>query len=297
MKWEKRKNAVALLFDYGFRDEGIVLYWQVVRQKIFEFLQAEKVEFDSTSDALCNFIQLLDENKQEYREMTIFLDSIATIVEWDESKCLTEQQSFEILNIFLKFEEMLAPMEKNSLPKLDSQAYYEIITQEIERHLEDTEVSKLAHWHAARVFENRNKYLLGLPATLSAVFLSWIVSQEITSLNLGFFSFDLKLALSLLVSILSGLVTFLNFNEVASKHRASAQKYHQLWRNCKNWRTDFPDDSANSKAKEVVQKYRELLNEINNEAPQIPKWAWKSTQKQKEEGSTRYDRLIESKVK
>lgn len=173
--------------------------------------------------------------------------------------------------------------------KIKEEDYYNIVLEEVGRHLEDTEVSKLAHWYCARVYKNRNKYWLGLPATLSAVFLSWIVSQDVGSLDLGYFSIDVKLVLSLAVSILSGLVTFLNFNEVASKHRIAAQRYHQLWRKCKNWKTDFPDDSSNDKAREIVRKYREELSEINGESPQIPTWAWKNTQKQQDEGSTKYN--------
>lgn len=176
---------------------------------------------------------------------------------------------------------------------VDEEEYYDIVLEEVGRHLEDTEVSKLAHWYCARVYGNRNKYFLGLPATLSAVFLSWIVSQDVESLDLGYFSIDIKLVLSLAVSILSGLVTFLNLNEVASKHRIAAQRYHHLWRRCKNWKTDFPDDSSNEKAREIIQRYREELSEINGESPQIPIWAWKNTQKQQDKGSTSYEHEIE----
>lgn len=175
------------------------------------------------------------------------------------------------------------------MAKIFDEDYYEIINSEVERHLEDAEVSKLAHFYAARIYEKRNKYYLGLPATLSAVVLSWLVSQNSTDEDTKEIMATIKLGLGLLVAILSGLVTFLNLNEVASKHRAAAQKYHQLWRKCKNWRTDFPDDTTNEKAKETVQKYRESLKEINNDSPQIPKWAWKNTQKQQDEGSTKYE--------
>lgn len=174
------------------------------------------------------------------------------------------------------------------MAKIDDKEYFELINQEVKRHLEDSEVSKLAHFYAASTYENRNKYFLGLPATLSAMILSWLVSQDVANENVAEVSANIKLILSLVVSILSGLVTFLNFNDVASKHRTAAQRYHQLWRKCKNWKTDFPDDTTNEKAKETIQKYREDLNEINNESPQIPKWAWKNTQKQQDEGSTDY---------
>lgn len=176
------------------------------------------------------------------------------------------------------------------MPQISDGKLYELICEEIERHLEDSEVSKLAHFHAAAIYEKRNKYFLGLPATLSALLLSWFVSQDVANKNIEPLSANVKLILSLIVSLLSGLVTFLNFNEIASKHRVAAQRYQQIWRKCKNWHTDFPDDTKNEDARKMAQQYREELNEINLESPQIPKWAWKSTQKQQNEGSTKYEK-------
>jgi hypothetical protein len=43
------------------------------------------------------------------------------------------------------------------------------------------------------------------------------------------------------------------------------------------------------KAVQTVQGYRQRLNEINRDSPQIPKWAWKSVRTQRLEGSTQYE--------
>ena len=79
--------------------------------------------------------------------------------------------------------------------------------------------------------------------------------------------------LSLIVSILTGLNSFLNLGDIATRHRTAAENLHALWRDCKNWDTDFPDSLECKKAMETVQAYRRRLNEINRDAPQIPRWA------------------------
>ena len=164
---------------------------------------------------------------------------------------------------------------------------------EIQRHLEDTEISKLAHWDAAAVYGKRHSVFIGLPATILSILLTWILSSDFRQLALDSailkaFADHVPVFIGLVVSLLSGLGTFLNFNELAIKHRTAAENLHSLWRDCKNWETDFPDESLCEKAVHAAQQYRKRLNDINRDAPQIPKWAWKSVKQQREEGSTLY---------
>ncbi len=171
--------------------------------------------------------------------------------------------------------------------------HFDKVCIEIQRHLEDSEISKLAHWNAAEVYGRRHMVFIGLPATVLSIVLTWLLSsdfQNITSLSpeLKFIATKVPVFIGLIVSLLSGLGTFLNYNELAAKHRASAENLHSLWRDCRNWETDFPDESLCEKAVQTAQQYRNRLNEINRDAPQIPRWAWKSIKKQKDEGSTTY---------
>ncbi|ORM82334.1 hypothetical protein HA38_21175 [Pantoea allii] len=144
---------------------------------------------------------------------------------------------------------------------LFDQSHYNKVANEMERHREDTETSKLAHWRAAAKYERRHKLYIGLPATILSVFLTWLLSSEAKDMLTGSESAQRLLAngailLSLIVSTLSGLSTFLNFNELALKHRRAAENLHALWRDCKNWDTDFPDISNCEKAVAAVQSYR-----------------------------------------
>ena len=171
--------------------------------------------------------------------------------------------------------------------------HFEAVEREVLRHLEDTEASKLGHWHAARVFDRCHKIYLGLPATLLSIALAWLISSETKTTLPGFGAgqttvLQLSVLLSLLVSLLSGLTAFLNLSETATRHRSAAESLHSLWRDCSNWRTDFPDASECKEAVKRVQLYRQRLNDINRDAPQIPKWAWKSVSKQRKEGSVSY---------
>lgn len=173
------------------------------------------------------------------------------------------------------------------------ESHFASVKQEVLRHLEDTETSKLAHWDAAAVYDRRHKLFIGLPATLLSLLLTWMLSSDVkaffaTEGMLKLVANNIPVVLSLVVSVLSGLGAFLNFQELASKHRTAAENLNALWRDCKNWDTDFPDADSCEKAVQTVQTYRRRLNEINRDAPQIPKWAWLGVKKQKEEGSTRY---------
>jgi hypothetical protein len=166
---------------------------------------------------------------------------------------------------------------------------YEIINDEVSRHLQDAEISFLSHFVIASRFEKRHKWLIGLPATILAILLSWLVSQNnIEHETLKLIISVLTPILGLIVAILSGIGTFLNLNQSATQHRKAAHRYKEIHRRCKNWKTDFPDSTTNSNAKLKVQEYRDELISINQEAPDITKWAWKSVKKQKEEGSTTY---------
>lgn len=171
---------------------------------------------------------------------------------------------------------------------------FSIVNQEVSRHLEDTETSKLAHWHAARVYNRVHRMYLGLPATLLSILLAWFLSIETSDFVAEGSWLEEVLAavpiiVSLVVSLLSGLSAFLNLSDLSSRHRNVAESLHALWRDCKNFSTDFPNAECSSDAAKMVKIYRARLNDINRDAPQIPRWAWKSVEDQRSEGSVSYD--------
>ena len=171
-------------------------------------------------------------------------------------------------------------------------AQYALVAAEMERHREDTEISKLGHWAAASTYERRHKVYLGFPATIGSLLLTWLLSSDVKKIfessGDGWVVGMVPVGLSLIVSLLTGVGAFLNFNEMAIKHRSAAESLHSLWRDCLNWKTDFPNSKKVADAVSAVQRYRQRLNDINRDAPQIPYWAYKKGNRQKAQGSTRY---------
>lgn len=174
----------------------------------------------------------------------------------------------------------------------DDDAQYALVADEMERHREDTETSKLGHWAAASTYERRHKVYLGIPATLGSLLLTWLLSSDVKKIFEGsghdWIIGMVPVGLSLIVSVLTGVGAFLNFNEMAIKHRSAAESLHALWRDCLNWKTDFPNSTKVAEAVLTVQRYRQRLNDINRDAPQIPYWAYKKGNRQKVQGSTSY---------
>lgn len=171
-------------------------------------------------------------------------------------------------------------------------SHFEYIASEYEKHLEDAETSKLGHFNAAGTFEKRYK-ILAITTALTGVILVWLLTSPFDDfLNpqlTKFLSEGLPIFFGLLSTAFTTLNYFFDFSNLAEKHRIAAHKYQSIWRQCQNWNTDFPTEEFVLDAQDRVSKIRDRLTEINSESPQIPRWAWKSVDKQKSEGSTTYD--------
>jgi hypothetical protein len=169
---------------------------------------------------------------------------------------------------------------------------YEEATLEMLRHLEDAEVCKLGHWHAAAAYETWHRYFIAVPAIIASALLTWLLMSPLDGLLTGPAAVFLKTGaprlLALVVTILTGLDLFLGFKGLAAAHRNAALSYQEVWRHCKNWRTDFPDEAQAQQAAEAAKQYRDRLNSINRNSPQLPKWAWRSVSRQRLEGSVSY---------
>lgn len=175
------------------------------------------------------------------------------------------------------------------MARIDDRHYFDIIYKEIKRHLEDATWSYPAHFAAAEIAERWNK-ILGIFTIVLGTALAVIVDKRPSAGVWYEWYYDLAIfCISLVVPSLSALITFLKLNEVAANHRYAAQRYKEVVRNCKNWLTDFPDDTQNELAKQLAQKYRNQMIEINKESPQVSPKARKIAKEQLANGTATYE--------
>jgi len=102
--------------------------------------------------------------------------------------------------------------------------------------------------------------------------LTWLLMNPLDGLLTGPAAVFLKTGaprlLALVVTILTSLDLFLGFKGLAAAaHRNAALSYQEVWRHCKNWRTDFPDEAQADEAAQAAKQYRDRLNSINRNSP------------------------------
>lgn len=159
---------------------------------------------------------------------------------------------------------------------MDQNKSWKYIEKEFKRHLIDCHDSKTAHFDLADYYEKRASFVNKIQSFGIAIVLTWLLSTQFS----GFLPQDhavvkaFPTVLALIVSVMSILEYVLKYNEQAATHIKYAQKYHALWRSCKNWKTDFPNEDCFDQARVAVQKYRDSLSEINKEAPHLSFESW-----------------------
>ncbi|MBU4230807.1 MAG: SLATT domain-containing protein [Proteobacteria bacterium] len=123
-----------------------------------------------------------------------------------------------------------------------------------------------AHYAAAKYF-SKGHYLIGIPAATlafvvgSSVFVS--LSKDVNT--------TIKLAVtfaSVLSAVLTGLQTFLNYNQRSEKHRLVASKYSAVKREIEQLLT-LPEENLKSSKKEI-DSLRVKIDNIGQDAPSLP---------------------------
>ena len=160
--------------------------------------------------------------------------------------------------------------------KQDNLNHFKEIEEEFRRHLVDSNDSKRAHFDLADYYHERARVLDITQGFGLAVVLAWLLSSQFQGLlpDSNIIVQAMPTVLAILVSVLSTLKPILKYHEKALEHENCAKRYHTLWRTCKNWKTDFPDESFLNEAKIAVQRYRDQLNDINRDAPHLSSILW-----------------------
>ena len=161
---------------------------------------------------------------------------------------------------------------------------YEQIEHEFQRHLTDCHDSKRAHFDLADYYYERAIRVYYVQSFGLAMIVAWLLSTQFK----GFLPLSHPLVtamptvLAIIVSVLTIAEHVFRFKEKALTHEHAAKRYHTLWRSCKNWKTDFPNDENIEQARTAVQKYREQLNDINRDSPHLSSVLWKKIDKIRE---------------
>lgn len=159
----------------------------------------------------------------------------------------------------------------------------ERLISEAQRIEEDSLFSAKGHFSSATVWGK--VYLwLGIPSAVLAAI------AGVSALSTFDNSDVVAGVLALIVAALAAITTFLNPNERTNLHHASGTRFNSLRNNARIFReidceSQDPDD-------ELIRKLKELAtrrDELNEQSPQIGRWAYQRARKSIEAGEARYE--------
>lgn len=166
------------------------------------------------------------------------------------------------------------------MDNIDTEKQLIALQCEAKRLEEDTTYSSKGHYNAASRWECCNLYL-GVPATILAAVAAGSTLVEALP--------GLTIFCTLIVSILTGLMTFLSPNERATLHRSAAGRLLALRKEVLFFRNI--ELLQGRRLSELSEKLRALIvreNELNQNSPTIPKWAFLKARKGIEQGEATY---------
>ena len=153
------------------------------------------------------------------------------------------------------------------------------ISDEASRIAEDSENSSKGHFEAARRWENVHLWV-GIPTTIlaAAAGASALASHKI-----------LSAALSLLVAISAGVTTFLKPDARAARHLQAGNSYKSLQNNARVFREVQCASRATPKQlTAILQQLSARRNKLNEESPQIPRYAFRAAKAGIDRGEAEY---------
>ena len=149
------------------------------------------------------------------------------------------------------------------------------LRREAERIEEDATYSSKSHFNAEDTWVRRH-YWLGIPATALAAIAGAALSKSQP---------EWASALTLLASLLTGLMTFLKPNERAAVHRAAAGQFLTLKNDARLFReVELLQTAQAAELPEKLKALSSTRNELNQKSPSIPRGAFVAARKGIEEG-------------
>jgi hypothetical protein len=162
------------------------------------------------------------------------------------------------------------------------------IVREAKRLEERTRDSMKGHHCAAEGWSKR-VFQLGIPTAIISAITSAAVFVEAAK-DIWWVGIAAA-ALSVIVTILTTLNTFLNPNEKESSHSTAAHAYDRLNNDARMfwsiecWSSNATEELLTAKLMELVER----KNKLNQDSPQIPQWAWDVAQERINRGEATYE--------
>ena len=158
----------------------------------------------------------------------------------------------------------------------------EQIRKEASRIEEDSLYSSKGHFYAGQRWSNLHLWI-GVPAAILAAIAGASALSEFQSHSL------VAGILSIVVAALTAIATFVNPNERATTHKNAGNKYNSLRNRSRIFYTiEMSSENNLDKLAERLKSLDGQRNKLNEESPQIPKWAFKKGRKGIEDGEANY---------
>lgn len=158
----------------------------------------------------------------------------------------------------------------------------EEIRDEAVRIEEDALYSSKSHFYAGQRWSNLHLWI-GIPAAVLAAIAGASALSE--------FQYHSEIAgvLSIIVAALTAVATFVNPSERAITHKNAGNRYNSLRNRSRIFYSiELLSDHDLSNLSEQIKELDEQRNELNEESPQIPKWAFEKARKGIEDGEASY---------
>lgn len=138
------------------------------------------------------------------------------------------------------------------------------------------EKNYLLHYHVGDKYECTETRYLGLPMIILSVIVTASIGISLAeSIAIPFGVKLLTAALSLTVSILASLITFLRLKDRALLHHQAADNYYDLLAHCRAFIVDpeirdFTVDRLRDHERDIIDR----LHRLHRDSPPIPAWAY-----------------------
>lgn len=176
---------------------------------------------------------------------------------------------------------MLGCDKKYSFSGMDmNQKLIQTVISECHRIEEDSLYSSKSHYNVSDLWDKFNLWL-GVPLAILTA-LSGLAAVKSYS--------NIVLLLSISATILTAINTSLNPSKRAALHKSAANEYNKLKNDVRIYREILLSNSDLSEKAliENLSIFSDRRNQLNSSSPNIPRWAYRRTQKDINQGFATY---------